>query len=309
MTEHEKQHLAVDGKRAYFRMTQKGLLYDAAQQKFLILKAAADRTLDPQFAAVHKYWFATYGPWDLPGGHVDRDEHDLSSAFAREIREECGVEVGDAVACYTTVLENPHASAPAIAMMYLVHYSGEIVLSDEHEHYQWMSAEEVDAHEEIKPWMKEAVRAATEMIALQEADGRWKRCVADFDNYKKRQAQTQKDLAAYAAEGVIADLLPVVDNFHAATDHIPADQADNPWVTGIMYIQQQMEKVIEDKGVTRMDVKVGDAFDPERMDAVKENEDEEIDGDAVVAKVIQPGYMIGTKVARVARVAVTQRAQ
>ncbi|PID99812.1 MAG: nucleotide exchange factor GrpE, partial [Acidobacteria bacterium] len=122
-----------------------------------------------------------------------------------------------------------------------------------------------------------------------------------FDNYKKRQTENHKEFTKYATEGVIAAMLPVLDNFHAATEHVPEQEADSPWVTGIMYIQQQMEKVFADNDVTKIAVNIGDEFDPAVMEAVK-NGDEEIGDDAVVTKIAQHGYMIGDKVLRPTRV-------
>ena len=72
----------------------------------------------------------------------------------------------------------------------------------------------------------------------------WKRAVADFENYKKRQAESQKDLLRFSLEGIIMQILPVLDNFHASTDHIPEDQKSNAWVVGIMHIQKQLEDLL-----------------------------------------------------------------
>lgn len=309
MTQQEKQKNTEEKDtivRRVFRFSQKALFYNPQTRTYLIMRVAPTKSGSP----AHARWMEKYGPMDLPGGHMDEGEADVAAAFVREVREETGLDVTSlpTMLCHTILMINESARYPSgVNTIALVWYDGgDIVLSEEYMDMQWLTAQEVEHHEEIGPWIKESVRKAEELVALQEAEGRWTRCMADFDNYKKRQAQTQKDFATYAAEGVIMELLPVVDNFHVATDHIPADQADNPWVTGIMYIRQQMEKVFEEKGVTRMDVKEGDVFDPVRMEAVKENEDDVIDGDAVVTKVIQPGYMVGMKVLRVARVAVGQ---
>ncbi len=58
--------------------------------------------------------------------------------------------------------------------------------------------------------------------ALENLSG-WQRCQADFENYKKRSAESQKDLVRYATQSIILEILPVIDNFHASTDHIPAE--------------------------------------------------------------------------------------
>lgn len=139
----------------------------------------------------------------------------------------------------------------------------------------------------------------------------WKRCQADFENYKKRQVEERKDLITYANTNLILDILPVVDNFHASTDHIPEDQKNGAWVAGIMHIQKQLEKVLEDNGVAEIGIKEGDEFDPAVMEAVKSDSNDS-NGHANdsnnandnVKKVLVKGYRIGNKVVRAARVVV-----
>lgn len=304
----QKNHHSVNTK-AYrtFRFSQKALMYDAQRETYLILRA----TEATDAACPHAAWMKKYGPMDLPGGHVDGRDADLRAALAREMREETGIDITSltVLPCTTMLMVNEQSPHPecVVSVALVLYDGGAVTLSNEHAELLWLTADDVERHDDVAPWIKDSVRAARDVVAGLAAQDRWRRCVADFDNYKKRQAQTHKEFVEYAAEGVIMDMLPVVDNFHAATDHIPADQADNPWVTGIMYIQQQMEKVFEEKGVTRMDAKNGDMFDPARMEAVKETEDAEIDGDAIVIKVVQPGYLMGTKVLRPARVVVQQR--
>lgn len=116
---------------------------------------------------------------------------------------------------------------------------------------------------------KEVIEKTDAEIAAENLAG-WQRCQADFDNYKKRQVEAQKELAQYAGQNMLNELLPVMDNFHMATAHVPADQKDSPWLTGIMYIQQQLDKVLEDNGMVEIRVEIGDDFDAEIMEAVTE---------------------------------------
>jgi molecular chaperone GrpE len=139
----------------------------------------------------------------------------------------------------------------------------------------------------------------------------WKRCQADFENYKKRQAQSQKDLIRYSTQNIVLQILPVIDNFQASTSHIPEDQKENPWVTGIMYIQKQLEQVLVDNGVEEIVASVGDNFDPVKHEAIpdKECQCDKCDCENEkfknkIRKVILKGYKIGDRVIRPARVVV-----
>lgn len=153
--------------------------------------------------------------------------------------------------------------------------------------------------------LREKINLA-EKQAAEYLDG-WKRCKADFENYKKRQAEALKDLALYSNENMILQILPILDNFHASTEHVPEDQKNNPWVVGIMHIQKQLEKVLEDNGVSEIKVKEGDKFDPALHEAIKSdaNDTSKHSNDTnKIMKVILKGYKIGEKVIRPARVVV-----
>lgn len=183
--------------------------------------------------------------------------------------------------------------------------------------------EPIDAPEQTTPEQEPIVDAAAPDAApamtADEAMAGWQRCMADFDNYKKRQQENAKEERVWAARAVVEDLLPVVDNFHAATDHVPADHDGSPWVTGILYIRQQLEKVLSDHGVTEIAIAPGDAFDPATMEAiqthneeggVQSNDQPATDNQQLssvphaVAKVMTRGYKMGERVIRAARVAV-----
>lgn len=147
-----------------------------------------------------------------------------------------------------------------------------------------------------------------EDLAANYLDG-WKRCQADFENYKKRQAESSKDMMRYANEGLILQIIPVIDNFQASTAHVPEDQKENPWVTGIMYIQKQLEGILFEQGVSVIEANVGDNFDPAIHEAFKgdSNDTNEHPNDSNVLKikkVVARGYELGERVIRPARVIV-----
>jgi len=135
----------------------------------------------------------------------------------------------------------------------------------------------------------------------------WKRCQADFENFKKRQSEQQMEMIKYANQNLILDIIPVIDNFHASTDHIPEDQKENPWVVGIMHIQKQLEKVLSDNGVSEIKTEIGDNFNPAVHEAVQaDTKETNINTKEThkIKKVVLKGYKIGDKVIRAVRVIV-----
>ncbi len=253
------------------------------------------------------YFKKHYGLWEFPGGRLEKDES-LLQGIEREIKEE----VGDINYDYDCVLNTRIAEFSFGKMLMIDHLAfykeGEIRLSDEHEEYKWKTASDIEKNDEYGQWLKELVKKAGERIREKDYFDSWKRCVADFENYKKRQKENAKDMIAFSNMNMILQILPVLDNFHASTDHIPEDQKKSPWVTGIMHIQKQLEKVLEDNGVEEIAVKIGDNFDPSVHEAIKQEErienKEESACKNIVKKILMKGYKINGKVIRAARVIV-----
>lgn len=270
------------------KVSVKLVLYDPTEDKFLLAKRKAGKKT-----------------WGFIGGTID-DNENLPDTLMREVEEEVGADIQYSVndIVYAKRRKAQSGCGEYVKIAYLATYEGgDIILSEEHKKYEWVSADKI-AKGKYTPWVKECVQKALIRIEQMKGLEGWQRTLADFDNYKKRQVEQQKEFTKYAAEGVINDMLPVLDNFHAATEHIPEGEEDNPWVTGIMFIQQQMDKVFEEHNVTRIEISVGDEFDPMTMEAIKNNDkDETLDENAKVEKIVQQGYKIGEKVLRPARVA------
>ena len=129
------------------------------------------------------------------------------------------------------------------------------------------------------------------------------RSQADFENYKKRQQESQKGLKELFIEKLVLDIIPVLDNFRQATMHVPVDQQTSPWVVGIQYIEKQLETVLTDNGMQTIEASEGDTFDPTIHEAVSDEGDGKSE-QHIVAKVVQKGYRLGDKVIRAARVTV-----
>src|SRR3989339_128095 len=235
----------------------KAVMYDEKQDKFLLLEMEDKES----------YFVKNYGNWSFPGGKLDPEES-LKEALGREIQEELGKVEFEIIAPLNTVKASS-ANDQAVYIDYLVKYSdGKITIGKEHSGYTWETAENIEKSGEYASWMKKSIaKAVRHMDAEKYLEG-WKRCQADFENYKKRQAESQKELVAFGNMNLILEILPVLDNFYASTGHIPEGEKSRPWVVGIMHIQKQLEKVLEDNGVSEIVVKAGDDFDPAIHEAV-----------------------------------------
>lgn len=127
---------------------------------------------------------------------------------------------------------------------------------------------------------------------------------ADATNIRRRHDEQIAKLKTTVKASVVADLLPVIDNFERALKHVPEELTDNDYVKGVQGIVKQFEKTLTDIGVSRIKT-VGEPFDPHVHEAISM---EEGDGDQeVVSEELQSGYQLGDEVIRHAMVRVTTK--
>lgn len=128
------------------------------------------------------------------------------------------------------------------------------------------------------------------------------RLQAEFENYKKRQMDERAELMTNAKEAVLGELLPALDNFDLAAAHLPKDLKDNSWAQGMQYVGQQLVQTLDDIGVKKIEP-LGSMFDHNQHEAVEHIQSDKPEG--TITEVIAPGYQIGEKVVRPARVKVS----
>lgn len=129
---------------------------------------------------------------------------------------------------------------------------------------------------------------------VQEWKDKYIRGLADYQNLEKRSTDQIQTVRMFASEIVLRKLLPVVDTFVKAREHIQD--------TGFDLALKQLLAVLEEQGVTKMSV-VGKKFNPHEMECVEVVGGE---NDIVVEETLS-GYMFRSKVLRVALVKVGKK--
>jgi molecular chaperone GrpE len=124
------------------------------------------------------------------------------------------------------------------------------------------------------------------------------RLKAEFDNYRKRVARDQQELAARAHERLIREVLPVLDDLERALAH------EGDMEEGVRLIHRQLSESLAREGLT--EVPTDGKFDPHTQEALLSQPSEEEEG--AVIQVLQKGYKLGDRVLRPARVVVSQGA-
>lgn len=136
--------------------------------------------------------------------------------------------------------------------------------------------------------------------ALVDLEDRWRRALADLDNLRKRYArELERERAAERAR-VAAQLLPVLDNLDRALAHASGDPGTI--VEGVRAVREEALAALTRLGFPR-DEEVGVRFDPNRHEAVRVVESDEVPAGTVV-EVLRPGYGQDERRLRPAAVAV-----
>ena len=128
---------------------------------------------------------------------------------------------------------------------------------------------------------------------LDDVTDRYKRVLAEFENYKKRSSKERESLYNSILADVVEVMLPVVDNLENAAK---LETEDENYKKGVEMVLKQFKDVLSSKGVEEIKT-VGETFDPELHEAVSSIQNPDL-GEKEIAEEYRKGYKIGTKVIR-----------
>jgi molecular chaperone GrpE len=135
---------------------------------------------------------------------------------------------------------------------------------------------------------------------LARIEDRYKRALADLDNYRKRAAREVDRRVAEARESALNDWLQVVDSVERAIQLEP----EGPCYEGLRAVLQQIDAVLDRQGAERIGTP-GDQFDPERHEAVAVRASGDVP-DRTIVEVQRSGFAHGDRVVRPAQVVVAR---
>ena len=135
-----------------------------------------------------------------------------------------------------------------------------------------------------------------------ELEDRWRRTLADLDNFRKRAARDAERLRARERAGTAAEWLPVLDNLERAIAH--ADAEDDAVLEGVRAVRDQALEVLARLGFARRQDE-GRSFDPTLHEAVGVDANADVP-DGTIVKVVRPGYGEGESQLRPALVVVAK---
>ena len=162
-----------------------------------------------------------------------------------------------------------------------------------------MNDKQKDFKEELKEEVNEKEKKITEnkdMVPKQDyddLDDRYKRILAEFENFKKRSSKEREGMYNSVLSDVVEVILPVLDNLENAAK---VETEDENYKHGIEIVLKQFKDVLKSKGIEEIEA-IGTTFDPELHEAVGSIQDDNL-GEKEIAQEYRKGYKIGSKVIR-----------
>lgn len=135
---------------------------------------------------------------------------------------------------------------------------------------------------------------------LEELNNQYVRLAADFDNYRKRQAQERESLLKYGAENTLKSLLVVLDTFDRAKKGLEEVNDSEKCKESIEVLHKQFLDALDKLGVKIIETE-NQKFDPNLHEAVMQTPNNDVEDNTILQE-LQKGYILNDKVLRPALV-------
>jgi molecular chaperone GrpE len=153
----------------------------------------------------------------------------------------------------------------------------------------------------------------TEYLKLKEEAEKAKECwdkmarlQADFENTRKRLEREKQDFLKFANEGIILELLNVLDDLERSVELSQSQHQDLPaFLKGVEMILAHLYEMLKEYGVKPIEAK-GKLFDPHYHEALMQVESKDLPEHTVMEE-LQKGYLLNERVIRTAKVKVSQK--
>jgi len=167
-----------------------------------------------------------------------------------------------------------------------------------------MKKKDKDKHVKEEQIKEEQIKEEQDYSALWD---KYVRLQAEFDNYRKRSFKERADFIKFANEGLIIELLGILDNFGRGIKSAEQKKDYGLLHQGVDMILKQLHSLLETKGLSRIK-SLGQKFNPHQHEAVEVIEEDGVE-EEVVTDELQPGYMLGGRVIRPAMVKVVKKTE
>lgn len=179
---------------------------------------------------------------------------------------------------------------------------------DDNVQEQDVQAEDIEPETKEQGGNDDQVVFLTERVEALEAEAaenldKYRRAMAEFSNYRKRQERDREQQMLRIKMDVLRQLLPLIDDFGRAMDMVPEELGEAGWVQGIELIERKLQSILDAAGVEAIKA-LGEPFDPNFHAALMQAASDEYAAGTVM-NVLEKGYTMRGQVLRPARVQVS----
>lgn len=152
-----------------------------------------------------------------------------------------------------------------------------------------------------------ALDANAELARAQSEVAEWRdkylRSIADFQNYQRRALQNEQDARKGGISSAVQNVVNVMDHFDLALAQDPSKASAEQIIAGVKVIREELLKALVNTGVRIISPKANDEFQPGQHEAIMQQSADGVDK-GNVAMLFQPGYALGERIIRPAKVSV-----
>ena len=157
-----------------------------------------------------------------------------------------------------------------------------------------VNSKEVETNLEDKKETKANIKDMVPKQDFTDMEDRYKRILAEFENFKKRSSKERDVLYSSITGDIIEAILPIIDNLENA---LKVNTSDENYKQGVELVLKQFKDLLKSKNVEEIVAEKGTSFDPELHEAVSSITDSDL-GEKEIAEEYRKGYKIGNKVIR-----------
>jgi len=174
--------------------------------------------------------------------------------------------------------------------------------------------EEAKKNEQVPPKEEKTVSLKeSEYLKLKEESGKaqeyWDRLLrlqADFDNTRKRLEKEKQDFVKFANEGIILELLNILDDLERTVELAQSKHQDvSAFLKGVEMILAHLYEMLKEYGVKPIEAQ-DKLFDPHYHEALMQVENQDLPEHTIVEE-LQKGYLLNERVIRTAKVKVSKK--
>jgi molecular chaperone GrpE len=161
---------------------------------------------------------------------------------------------------------------------------------------------------EYGPESEEIVEALIETIGQRDDNfGRFQAMAAEHQNFQRRASMNENEARISSRQGVVQALIPLMDHFEMALMQDPEKVSAKDVIAGVEMIRSEFLRMLSGYGVSAIEPKVGDVFDPGPHAAMMQQAADGIEP-GHISLVMGVGYKLGDRVIRPAKVGVAPKA-